>query len=113
MMMMMMLILMLPLQVLLSDGTVWAWGSNYYGQLGLGIESQVKAYLNWAAYCTQYPPLVCRVLLVKKVRSHSDQAIRETQCTMVSLLLLSLFSFTTSYSSSRCCFLCRCYFYFC
>jgi alpha-tubulin suppressor-like RCC1 family protein len=26
--------------VLLSDGTVWVWGSNYYGQLGLGIESQ-------------------------------------------------------------------------
>jgi hypothetical protein len=32
---------MLLVQVLLSDGTVWAWGSNYYGQLGLGIESQV------------------------------------------------------------------------
>jgi len=29
--------------VLLSDGTVWAWGSNYYGQLGLGIESQGPA----------------------------------------------------------------------
>ena len=29
-------------QVLLSDGTVWAWGSNYYGQLGLGLESQVR-----------------------------------------------------------------------
>jgi hypothetical protein len=29
--------------VLMSDGMVWAWGSNYYGQLGLGIESQAAA----------------------------------------------------------------------
>ena len=28
--------------VLLSDGTVWSWGSNYFGQLGLGIESQAS-----------------------------------------------------------------------
>jgi alpha-tubulin suppressor-like RCC1 family protein len=24
--------------VLMTDGSVWSWGSNYYGQLGLGVE---------------------------------------------------------------------------
>jgi alpha-tubulin suppressor-like RCC1 family protein len=27
---------------LMSDGTVWSWGSNYYGQLGLGIEVSTR-----------------------------------------------------------------------
>jgi hypothetical protein len=117
-MMVMITLLMLPLQVLLSDGTVWAWGSNYYGQLGLGIESQVQAYLNWTAHCAQYPPRVCRVLLVKPVRCRSDQPIQETPCKMVSLLLFFLFSFTNQSSSSsgcccsRCCY-CRFCCYFC
>ena len=27
---------------LMSDNTVWSWGSNYYGQLGLGIEVSIS-----------------------------------------------------------------------
>lgn len=27
--------------VLMKDGSVWSWGSNYYGQLGLGIEVSI------------------------------------------------------------------------
>ncbi len=101
-------LLMLPLQVLLSDGTVWAWGSNYYGQLGLGIESQVQAYLISTAHCAQYPPSVCRVLLVKPARCRSDQQIQETPCKMVSSLLMFLFSFWNQSSSSSCCCSSRC-----
>jgi alpha-tubulin suppressor-like RCC1 family protein len=35
---------------MMSDNTVWTWGSNYYGQLGLGVEVSdvcVKERLSW------------------------------------------------------------------
>jgi alpha-tubulin suppressor-like RCC1 family protein len=42
---------------LMSDGTVWSWGSNYFGQLGLGIE--VRAHSSFFVPQQMFQQLFC------------------------------------------------------